>query len=72
MILLTAFWESASSLMPLNSAGYSMAPTPTMVPCPAISRGTEWFVPMVPGLVRLIVGAGEVVSGQHCRCARAG
>ena len=26
-----------------------------MVPCPCISRGTEWTVPMVPGFVRLIV-----------------
>ena len=26
-----------------------------IVPCPAISRGTEWTVPIVPGLVRLIV-----------------
>ena len=55
MILLIACTVSASSLMPLNSAGYSIAPTPTIVPCPAISRGTEWFVPIVPGLVRLIV-----------------
>ena len=41
--------------MPLNSAGYSIAPTPTIVPWPAIRRGTEWLVPIVPGLVRLIV-----------------
>ena len=26
-----------------------------MAPWPCISRGTEWFVPMVPGLVRVIV-----------------
>src|SRR3954451_20952058 len=45
----------ASGFMPLNSAGYSIAPTPMMAPWPAISRGTEWTVPMVPGLVRLIV-----------------
>ena len=32
-----------------------MAPTPTMQPCPTISRGTECSVPIVPGLVRLIV-----------------
>ena len=55
MILLSARSVSCSSLIPLNSAGYSIAPTPTIVPCPAISRGTEWFVPIVPGLVRLIV-----------------
>ncbi len=46
---------SASGFMPLNSAGYSIAPTPMMVPWPCISRGTEWLVPMVPGLVRLTV-----------------
>ncbi|CAM5472611.1 hypothetical protein SANTM175S_03011 [Streptomyces antimycoticus] len=40
-------WE-----VPWNSAGYSMAPTPTIRPCPGISRGTEWTVPMPPGLVR--------------------
>jgi hypothetical protein len=55
MILLIARSARASSLIPLNSAGYSIAPTPTMQPCPAIRRGTEWVVPMVPGLVRLIV-----------------
>jgi hypothetical protein len=55
MILLIARSVSASSFMPLNSAGYSIAPTPTIVPCPAISRGTEWLVPIVPGLVMLIV-----------------
>ena len=47
--------ERASGCIPLNSAGYSMAPTPMMVPWPCISRGTEWLVPMVPGLVRLMV-----------------
>ncbi len=55
MILLIARSVSCSSLIPLNSAGYSIAPTPTMVPWPDIRRGTEWFVPIVPGLVRLIV-----------------
>ena len=50
--------------MPENSAGYSIAPTPTIVPWPDISRGTEWLVPMVPGLVRLMRGAGEVVGGE--------
>ena len=52
MILLIARSASPSGLIPLNSAGYSIAPTPTIVPCPAMSRGTEWFVPIVPGLVR--------------------
>ena len=59
MILLIARSTSWSGFIPLNSAGYSMAPTPTMVPCPAISRGTEWLVPIVPGLVRLIVVAAK-------------
>ena len=26
-----------------------------IAPCPCIRRGTEWTVPIVPGLVRLIV-----------------
>ncbi len=55
MIRLIAEPTSCSSLMPLNSAGYSIAPTPTIVPWPAISRGTEWLVPIPPGLVRLMV-----------------
>src|SRR5438067_372943 len=57
MILLTPNSASRSSLAPWNDAGYSIAPTPTMVPCPCIRRGTEWLVPRVPGLVRLIVVA---------------
>ena len=28
-----------------------MLPTPTITPCPGISRGTDWTVPIVPGLV---------------------
>ena len=32
-----------------------MAPTPMIVPCPCMRRGTEWTVPMVPGLVSEIV-----------------
>ena len=55
MILLTASRASVSGAAPWYSAGYSIAPTPMIVPCPAISRGTEWTVPIVPGLVRLIV-----------------
>ena len=47
--------ESRSVSEPWNSGGYSIDPTPMMVPWPCISRGTEWFVPMVPGLVRVIV-----------------
>src|SRR3954452_13001770 len=53
--LLTARRASVSSAAPWYSAGYSIAPTPTIAPWPAINRGTEWTVPMVPGLVRLIV-----------------
>ena len=49
--LLTARRESVSWEAPWNSAGYSMAPTPTIVPWPGMSRGTEWTVPIPPGLV---------------------
>ncbi len=59
IVLLTAAAASASSLIPANAAGYSMAPTPMMAPCPAINLGTEWTVPSVPGLVRLIVVAAK-------------
>ena len=55
MTLLTAIRASVSGAAPWNSAGYSIAPTPMIAPWPFISRGTEWTVPMVPGLVRLIV-----------------
>ncbi len=44
-----------SSLAPWNSAGYSIAPAPTIAPWPCIRRGTECTVPMVPGLVSEIV-----------------
>ncbi len=54
-VLLTASLASVSGDAPWYSAGYSRAPTPTMAPCPCMRRGTEWTVPMVPGLVRLIV-----------------
>ena len=33
-----------------------------MTPWPGIRRGTDWTVPMVPGLVRRDRGAGEVVG----------
>ena len=49
--LLTAIRASVSSFVPWNSAGYSIDPTPRIKPCPSIKRGTEWTVPMVPGLV---------------------
>ena len=47
--------EMRSSLAPWNSAGYSIAPAPTIAPCPRINRGTECTVPMVPGFVNEIV-----------------
>ena len=53
--MLTASRASVSEEAPWNSAGYSIEPTPMIVPCPAISRGTECTVPMPPGLVRLMV-----------------
>ena len=31
------------------------APTPTITPWPGMSRGTDWTVPIVPGLVSVIV-----------------
>lgn len=37
--------------VPWNSAGYSIAPTPRITDWPGIRRGTEWTVPMPPGLV---------------------
>ena len=40
---------------PSYSVGNPRVPTPTMVPCPGMRRGTDWRVPMVPGLVRLTV-----------------
>ena len=55
MILLMPILERVSWLAPWNSAGYSIAPTPTIVPWPCISRGTEWLVPSVPGLVSEMV-----------------
>lgn len=55
MTLLIPIRASVSDEAPMNSAGYSIAPTPMIVPWPGISRGTECTVPMVPGLVRLIV-----------------
>ena len=44
------------------SAGKSSAPTPTITPCPGISRGTDCTVPIVPGLVSVTVAPGEVVG----------
>ena len=64
MIFDTAISVSASGFIPWNSAGYSIAPTPMIAPWPAVSRGTEWLVPIVPGLVRLIVVPGEVLHRE--------
>jgi hypothetical protein len=55
MVLPIARPARVFSLEPWNSAGYSSAPTPMMALCPDISRGTEWLVPMPPGLVNEIV-----------------
>ena len=35
-----------------------------IAPWPFISRGTEWLVPMVPGLVRLIVVPWKSVTAS--------
>src|SRR3954451_13429343 len=53
--LLMALRAIASAEAPCHSGGYSIAPTPMIVPWPRISRGTEWLVPIVPGLVSEIV-----------------
>ena len=53
--LLMASRARVSSDAPAYSAGYSIAPTPTMQPWPGISLGTECTVPMVPGLVMVAV-----------------
>ncbi len=53
--LLIALRAMVSSEAPWYSAGYSIAPTPMIAPWPFISRGTEWLVPIVPGLVSEIV-----------------
>ena len=55
MTLLMALRAIVSSDAPWYSGGYSIAPTPMIAPWPFISRGTEWLVPMVPGLVSEIV-----------------
>ena len=55
MTLLTACRVRVSSDAPCHSAGYSIAPTPMIAPWPFIRRGTEWLVPMVPGLVSVMV-----------------
>ena len=36
-----------------------MLPTPTMAPWPGMSRGTDCFVPMVPGLVSVTVAPAK-------------
>ena len=43
------------SLAPAKAAGYAMAPTPTIRPCPGMRRGTECRVPIMPGLVSVTV-----------------
>ncbi len=42
-----------------NSTGKSSEPTPMMAPCPGMSRGTDWTVPMVPGLVSVMVAPAK-------------
>ncbi len=64
MILLIALRVSVSSEAPWNSGGYSIEPTPMIAPWPFISRGTEWLVPIVPGLVRLIVVPWKSVTAS--------
>lgn len=71
MILLTPMSVRACSLVPWKCAGYSMAPTPTIVPWPAWRRGTEWLVPMVPGLVsEMVVPAKSSAVSEPDRALR--
>ena len=39
-----------------------MVPTPTITPCPGMRRGTDWTVPMVPGLVMVTVAPWKSVT----------
>ncbi len=44
-----------SGSAPAYSAGWAIEPTPTMHAWPDMSRGTDWTVPIMPGLVMLTV-----------------
>ena len=71
IVLLIASRARVSSLAPAYSAGYSSAPTPMIAPWPCMSRGTEWTVPMVPGLVRLtVVPAKSSTVSEPARARR--
>ncbi len=59
MIFETASFDRVSGEAPWNSAGYSIAPTPMIVPWPCIRRGTECTVPIPPGLVSVIVTSAK-------------
>ena len=47
---------SAPIISPMapSPTGYAIEPVATIVPCPAISRGTEATVPMPPGFVSVM------------------
>ena len=47
--------ERACGVIAWYSAGYSIAPVAMMTHCPAIRRGFEETVPIVPGLVSEMV-----------------
>ena len=71
MIFDTALRTIVSVDAPCQSAGYSIAPTPTMHPCPSIRRGIEWLVPIVPGFVNeTVVPAKSVTSSLPPRARR--
>ena len=59
-----------SGAAPCHSGGYSMAPTPMIAPWPAMSRGTECWVPNVPGLVRLMVVPAKSATERSPDLAR--
>ena len=42
--------DSASSVIAAYSGGYSIAPVAMIAPCPAIKRGVDADVPIVPGI----------------------
>ena len=63
----TLMSASLSGSEPWNSGGYSIEPTPMIAPWPCISRGTEWLVPMVPGLVRVMVVPAKSSTVSCCR-----
>ena len=59
LLIVTSLLTPRSASRDGSAASYSVgnasAPTPTIVPCPVISLGTDCWVPIVPGLVMVTV-----------------